>query len=121
MSHTVTAKSTLSDKECLTVAVQALGGRVLGEGNHELFENSAEGFGFHLKNWSYPCVLKADNSLAYDDYGGRWGKVSDFDRLNQEYSVAVLSRTAQQQGYTVLGRTTISTQAGPVIQLEVSR
>lgn len=121
MSHTVTAKSAMTDRECIGEAVAALNGKVLGEGTHRLYEGTVEGYGFQLQNWRYPCVLKADNELAYDDYGGHWGKVSDLDRLNQEYSVAMLTRTAMQHGYTVTGRTTVNTNAGAVVQLEVSR
>ena len=65
MSHTVKVRVELRDRDSLARAVVALGGEVLGQGTHRLFAGPEEGFGFKLKDWHYPLVLKENGELAY--------------------------------------------------------
>ena len=80
MSHTVKINVEFQDRAVLAAAVTAMGGKVIGEGTHTMYYgNPAEvGFGFTLPNWRFPLVVRADNSLAFDDYRvpGETGRTS---------------------------------------------
>jgi hypothetical protein len=89
VSHTVKLEVKLRDRDALAAAVAAMGGTVLGEGVHRMFSGNPHetGFGFRLPGWSYPLILRADNTLAFDDYHGHWGDVKDLDKLNGHYAI----------------------------------
>jgi len=89
----------LRDRDSLARAVVALGGEVLGQGTHRLFAGPEEGFGFRLKDWHYPLVLKENGELAYDDYNGHWGNVADIDRLREGYAMQAARQAAEAQGW----------------------
>lgn len=99
MSHTVKVKVSYSSLAALSKAVEAMGGKVLGDGTHKLFDAAHAGFGFTLKGWNYPLVLKADGELAFDDYGGQWGNRADLDRLRGEYALARAEEHCAQVGW----------------------
>jgi len=100
MSHTVTVKIELNDTDALAAAVAQMGGTCLGQGTHKLYSyNSATGFGFRLPGWHYPLVLKADNTLAFDNFRGHWGNVKDLDTLKAHYATARAQVAAEAQGW----------------------
>jgi hypothetical protein len=99
MSHTVKVKVELKDRVALARVIVAMGGRVLGEGTHSLFAAAEQGFGFTLPGWQFPLVLKDNGELAFDDYKGAWGKVSDLDRLKDRYALSVARAAAEAQGW----------------------
>jgi hypothetical protein len=98
-SHTVRVAVELRDADALAAAVAALGGQWLGQGEHALYERPEVGLGFRLAGWRYPLVLRADGTLAYDDYQGRWGRVADLDRLQGEYTLALAERRCADLGW----------------------
>ena len=63
MSHTTKMKVKFKDKAILAKAIEAIGGKVLGEGIHRLYGGKEQGFGFNLPGWTYPLILK-DETLA---------------------------------------------------------
>lgn len=100
MSHTVTITVEWKDRESLKLAVEAMGGTVIGEGRHQLFSSQSEiGLGFTLPNWRFPLILKTDNTLAFDDYHGQWGNVADITTLKEHYTIEVGRAAASQQGW----------------------
>ena len=100
MSHTVKINVEFQDRAVLAAAVTAMGGRVLGEGRHNLYGGQFEvGLGFTLPNWRFPLVLKADNSLAFDDYRGSWGNRADITKLTGLYAVQKARAAATAQGW----------------------
>ena len=99
MSHTTKIKVEFKDKDKLSKAVEAIGGKVLGEGSHRLYSGHVSGFGFQLPKWSYPCILGEDNSLSYDNYGGSWGNPAVLDTLKGEYALQVAEGVAFAQGW----------------------
>lgn len=101
MSHTISVKVEIKDKHALAAAVERLGGRVLGEGTHALYQGSVQGFGLILPDWKYPIVLDEAGNLAYDDYGGRWGDAADIQRLTDGYAIEAAVSAAQSQGWYV--------------------
>src|SRR5438093_166549 len=84
-SNTIKVKAEFSDLEALNRAAVALGAKVLGLGTHSLYSSQEQGFGIHLKGWTHPIIARADGTLAYDDYHGAWGNVSDIKRLTERY------------------------------------
>lgn len=100
MSHTVTVRVEYRNLDALAAAVEALGGTVLGHGQHRLYEGPVTGWGAYLPGWEYPIVL-ADGQLHFDDYGGRWGDVALLDRLRERYAIEAARRAAQDLGWIV--------------------
>jgi hypothetical protein len=100
VSHTVRVSIELSNHAALAAAVLAMGGAVLGIGQHKLFNSQPEsGFGFTLPSWRHPLVLKADGKLAFDDYGGKWGNTADIEKLKGKYAVQAAMQAAAMQGW----------------------
>lgn len=101
VSHTVTVKIELRDKSAIAAAVAAMGGQILGEGTHQLFNHqSATGYGFTLPGWMFPLVLTSTGELKYDDYNGHWGNVRDLDTLKGRYAIEAARAAADSQGWT---------------------
>lgn len=99
MSHTVTVRVEYRDLDALAAAVVTLGGKVLGQAAHRLYEGSVYGWGAQLPGWRYPIVLGEDGVLAYDDYEGRWGDVQALTRLRERYAIEAARRAAEAQGW----------------------
>lgn len=123
MSHTVTVKVELKNREALSFSIGKMGGKILGKGTHRLFQGNVEGFGFRLNGWSYPLVLKADGDLAYDDYSGHWGNVKDLEKLKGLYTMTCAEMKARELGwYTEVSpeEITIYHPSGGVIKVTAS-
>lgn len=99
MSHTVTVRVEYRDLDALAAAVVALGGTVLGEAEHRLYQGSVTGWGAQLPGWRYPIVLTDRGELAYDDYQGHWGDARQLVRLRERYAVEAARRAAEAQGW----------------------
>ena len=100
MSHTVTTKVEYKNLEALRSSVLAMGGQVIGEGKHQLYQHKdVEGFGFKLPNWSYPLVLTKSGELKFDDYNGRWGNPKDLEALKGSYTLEQGKLTATSLGW----------------------
>lgn len=99
MSHTVTVKVVLKDKQVLGISVQKMEGEVLGEGTHILYSGPEHGWGFTLPRWKYPLVLRESGDLAFDDYKGVWGNLDDLARLRETYALETARRAATAQGW----------------------
>lgn len=98
-SHTAKIVVEFRDPETLRLAIEAMGGKWLGHGTHKLYSSSHEGHGFTLQGWRFPIVLEAGNRLAFDNYNGAWGDVSQLDRLKGEYALSTAQAAAQAQGW----------------------
>ena len=99
MSHTVTVKVEYRNMNALRAAVEAMGGQWIGEGVHRLFQGPEQGVAFKLKGWRYPCVLRKDGTLAYDDYNGAWGDPEDLKKLQKRYAFEAAKQAAMEQGW----------------------
>lgn len=98
MSHTVTCKVEMRDTEALARAALRLGGEVLGEGQHGLYEGSERGFAVKLPDWLYPLVL-TPSGLRYDNYKGRWGSEETLNQLTDAYAMEAARGEAERQGW----------------------
>lgn len=99
MSHTLKIDIQFRDPDALAAAVQDLKGTLLGQGSHRLYEGLETGLGFNLPGWQYPLVAHQDGSLAYDDFEGTWGQVSDLDTLRERYAIHAARLAAERQGW----------------------
>lgn len=100
MSHTMNIEIELHDRAALEAACQRLGVRMI-EGIHRLYQTVEEGIGICLPGWKYPVVVKDDGSVAYDNYGGSWGNISEFNKLRAYYGVEKAKIEARKRGYSV--------------------
>jgi hypothetical protein len=98
-SHTSVVAIELRDGRALKAAVEALGGTFVGQGEYKLYSSKETGTGFRLPGWHFPLVSRADGSLAYDDYNGAWGNVSDLQRLKGMYAIEAARLAAQDLGW----------------------
>ena len=98
-SHTTTVQIEFRDARALKAAVEAMGGRFMGEGTYKLYSSTEAGIGFALPHWAFPLISRADGSLAYDDYRGAWGNVADLERLKGAYAIEAARLAAQDLGW----------------------
>jgi hypothetical protein len=94
MSEMRTIQVEFGNLQALSRAIEALGGKVLGEGNHSIWGKRRLGFGFTLSRARLPIVLKADGSLVYDDMVS-----DDVEMLGHEYVRQVAEEVAAGLGY----------------------
>lgn len=102
MSHTVTVKADVRSKQAIAAACQRLGLAAPVEGTHLLYERSKSinGVAVSLPNWNYPVVFNTETGdVAYDNFGGHWGNISEYEKFMQAYSVCRTMQEASLQGY----------------------
>jgi len=101
MSHTVTIKTDVKNKQAIAAACQRLSLPQPVDGTFKLFEHgSVKGTAVHLPNWQYPIVINTDTgAVAYDNYNGMWGKMEEYDKFMQAYAVSRTMQEASLQGY----------------------
>src|SRR5262245_2078270 len=101
MSHVTTVAVEFKDLEALEIAARKLGALFRHEETVRFMDgNTVTGPSVRLAGWQYPVVLK-DKKLHMDNYGGRWGKPAELDRLKQTYAVEVAKKHARKQGFRV--------------------
>lgn len=54
-----------------------------------------------LPGWRYPVAVKADGTLQFDNYSGKWGNQADLNRALRRYSERVTFQQARRMGMTV--------------------
>lgn len=112
MSHTAKIKVEYRDADAFRAACEACGYTWIGEGRHGFYrynptDGFADGLGFKIPGWSYPAVLTADGTLAFDDssrmhYGrtaDKDGKIPEFDALARRYALEAARNAATAQGW----------------------
>jgi phage gp16-like protein len=104
MSHTVSIKATnMTSEVYLQAACRRLNLEAPKKGVHKLFDGTkVEGNSVHLPNWNYPVVVQADGEAKFDNYGGRWGKEEELDKLVQAYKIEETTELARLQSYSVV-------------------
>lgn len=102
MSHIVVIETKIRDLEALTAATQRMR---LSPPNFEevqLFSSQAVGQAVRLPDWRYPVVCNTQTGqVAFDNYGGRWGKQEQLDQLFQCYAIEKTRIEARKQGHGV--------------------
>ncbi len=102
MSHIVTIETEVRDVAALNAACRRLG---LDEPTFEtakLFADEATGYCVRLRDWQYPVVCDVEHGqVQFDNFGGRWGKQCELDRLMQAYAVEVTRLESRRHGHTI--------------------
>lgn len=106
MSHIVTIKTQIRDREAVGAACQRLQWPEPVVGEHRLFARTVSGLGVQVPRWQYPivCIL-ANGELSYDNFEGRWGDPLELDRFKQSYAVEKTKIEARRQGRYVSEQT----------------
>lgn len=104
MSHTMNIALELKDMDALKAACDRIPGCTMPDtiGEYRLFESKLEvGRAVYLPTWELPVVVKRDGSVAYDNYGGRWGDLSRLHELKAYYGLEKAKIEARRNGYSV--------------------
>jgi hypothetical protein len=102
----VTIATEVRDPLAVTAACRRLGLPQPASGTARLFNAEATGLLVQLPGWVYPIVVDAaKGQLAYDNYGGAWGKQEELDRFLQTYAVEKARLEARKQGHSVFEQT----------------
>ena len=105
MSHTVTIKTQVRDRHAVDAACRRLRLDAPTQGTHRLFGQEVAGYGVKLRGWRYPLVCKlASGELAYDNFGGHWGKQQEIDGFIQAYAVERAKIEARKRGHAASER-----------------
>ncbi len=106
MSHVVSITTKLRDPVAIAAACRRLGLAAPEQGIFKLFAGQeAHGWAVRLPGWRYPAVIDATSGAArYDNYGGHWGDLRQFDRFLQAYAVEKTKLEARGQGHSVSER-----------------
>ena len=71
-------------------------------GEVQLFSSRATGYAVRLKDWRYPVVCDVQTGrVAFDNFGGRWGKQEELNCLFQKYAVEKTRLESRKQGHTL--------------------
>lgn len=103
MSHIVSIKTEIRDPVALASACQRLQLSSPVFEKTTLFSGEVTGHCVRLPDWKYPVVCQTDTGkIAFDNFGGRWGKQSELDRLLQGYAVEKCRLEARRKGHAVI-------------------
>lgn len=100
MSHTMNIQTEIRDLSALAVACSRLGVK-METGTFKLFQTTETGTAVYLDGWNYPAVIKADGTVAYDTYEGKWGNEQKLHELTAHYGLEKARAEARKKGYSV--------------------
>jgi hypothetical protein len=99
LSHTTTIETKLLDPGVLQAACTALGIACTLNSEAKLYDNSRhQGTVIQLPGWKFPIIVKADGSVAADNFKGNWGKIDELNKLKQEYATEAVRRELRKKG-----------------------
>jgi len=99
MSHTATIKVAFTDRDILKAVCERLGLKhKTGSHTVNLYQGSVKcDFSVTLPGWNYPIAITG-NKVKFDNYGGKWGKMNELERLQDQYSRDVAIQKAESCG-----------------------
>ncbi|MCC9606222.1 DUF1257 domain-containing protein [Blastopirellula sp. JC732] len=102
MSHIVFIQTEVRDPVAIRSACDRLRLPEPVFGRTKLFSSSESGWAVKLPDWRYPIVCDVNTAtIAFDNYGGRWGDQKQLDRFLQGYAVEKAKIEARQKGHSV--------------------
>jgi hypothetical protein len=102
LSHIVSVQAKVRDPAAVAAACERLSLPAPVQGKAKLYSGTANGLLVQLPGWKYPAVIDTQTgTVKYDNFGGRWGEQSQFDKFVQMYSVEKAKLEARRQGYAV--------------------
>jgi hypothetical protein len=103
LSHIVTIQTEVRDPTAIHAACERLKLPAPVRGTAKLFTTEATGLLVTLPRWRYPVVCRTEvGAIAFDNYGGKWGKQQELDRFLQAYAVEKTRLEARKQGHDVV-------------------
>ena len=103
MSHIVTIQTEVRDSTAIHAACDRLKLPPPRRGTAKLFTSEAKGVIVTLPRWRYPVVCRTEvGTIAFDNYGGKWGEQQELDRFLQAYAVEKTRLEARKQGHDVV-------------------
>jgi hypothetical protein len=102
LSHIVSIETEIRDAAAIKAACQRLRLEAPVFGEAKLFSGTKTGWQVKLPDWRYPVVCDvATGKIDFDNYGGRWGKQQELDRMLQSYAVEKTKIEARKKGHSV--------------------
>lgn len=102
MSHVVKVETKIRDIEALNAAAQRMKLPPPRFEEVQLFSSQAVGQAVRLPGWRFPVVCDMQTGqVAFDNYGGLWGKQEQLDLLFQNYAIEKTKIEARKQGHGV--------------------
>ena len=114
MSHIVTIKTELRDRNAIAAACRRLKLDAPLDCTRRLYGgNTAFGLAVKLPGWTYPIVADTSTGhVAYDNFNGLWGKQSELNRFLQAYGTEKAKAELRNRGMQV---TETTDRAGNII------
>ena len=101
MSHTTAVTTDFKNKSALTTACERVGAKIdTAVKSVRLYQGTTQcDTRIDLKDWQYPLAVNTETGkVQFDNYNGMWGKIEEFDKLRQEYSVACVEQEGGEDG-----------------------
>jgi len=103
MSHLVTIRTEVRDRQAVTRACARLGLAEPVEGEAKVFTASKRGLLIQLRGWEFPVVCNlASGQIEYDNYDGHWGAPECLGEFLQAYGVEKATLEARKRGHSVV-------------------
>jgi hypothetical protein len=103
MSHIVSIQTKVHDALAVAAACRRLGLAEPVQGTAKLFSGEVSGLLVQLPGWQYPAVFDTlTGQVHYDNFGGSWGELAQFDRFLQMYAVEKTRLEARKKGHTII-------------------
>lgn len=99
MSHITRRKSAIKSVDILKKACKRVGAEYIGRVSQARGAKQG-GHQFKLKGWNYPVTVDVNTGeCTFDNYGGRWGRESELDKVKQGYAVEAAKAQATAEGH----------------------
>jgi hypothetical protein len=103
MSHLVTIRTEVRDREAVSRACRRLELPEPIEGDAKVFATWKKGLLVHLKDWEFPVVVDLKSGkVEYDNFEGHWGDVDRLMTFLQIYAVEKATMEARKRGHSVV-------------------
>ncbi len=101
MSHTMNIDIEIRDYGALLSACERLGVKVEERGSTGYALPSRWGLAYFSPVGSTPWWSRPDGTVAYDNYNGQWGRMSELNKLRAYYGLEKAKVEAHRKGYRV--------------------
>ena len=104
MSHIAKVEVKIKDIDAVRAACQELGLHLEeGQISEKVYDGTIKGnLSIKLPGWRYPMVIDTEKGeAAFDNYGGHWGNMAEFEKFQQQYSRQVTLNEFEGGDYTI--------------------
>lgn len=103
MSHIVTVRTQVRDRDAVNRACQRLQLKEPVVGETKVFTATKKGLLVRLKDWEFPVVCDLiSGTVEYDNYEGHWGAPERLGEFLQMYAVEKATLEARKRGHSVV-------------------